>query len=306
MKLDNLEIFVTKNKNPGKGGRYFIFVKLTTTCGIIGYGEVYAGSVAPQSMKSIISDVFERHMYNENPYNIEIMFRRAYSSGFSQRPDPTIIGAFSGLEIACWDILGKSLNQPIHNLLGGKVRKSLRSYTYLYPKISQDSNEFYTSAALSSEAAAKAVKMGFTALKFDPAGPYTIFGGHQPTLKDLNSSKSFGSTIRETIGERADLLFGTHGQFTPSGAIRLAQSLERFNPLWFEEPIPPEAQEICKQSLKIQRYQLQLEKDLQQNTNFQKYYDLEQPQFSSLLLVELAVFGKLKKFQQLQKFLEPS
>lgn len=241
MKLDNLEIFVTKNKNPGKGGRYFIFVKLTTTCGIIGYGEVYAGSVAPQSMKSIISDVFERHMYNENPYNIEIMFRRAYSSGFSQRPDPTIIGAFSGLEIACWDILGKSLNQPIHNLLGGKVRKSLRSYTYLYPKISQDSNEFYTSPALSSEAAAKAVEMGFTALKFDPAGPYTIFGGHQPTLKDLNLSKSFCSTIRETIGERADLLFGTHGQFTPSGAIRLAQSLERFNPLWFEEPIPPES-----------------------------------------------------------------
>ena len=250
MKLDNLEIFVTNNKTPGKGGNYFIFVKITTKCGIVGYGEVYATAVAPQTMQSVIEDVFERHMHDENPHNIELMFRRAYSSGFSQRPDPTIIGAFSGLEIACWDILGKSLNQPIYNLLGGKIRNQLRSYTYLYPEANQDSTEFYASPELSSEAAAKAVEMGFTAVKFDPAGPYTIFGGHQPTLQDLTLSKSFCSLIRKTVGEEADLLFGTHGQFTPSGAIRLAQNLEQYNPLWFEEPIPPESprnmQEVAK------------------------------------------------------------
>ena len=98
MKLDNLEIFITRNKTPGKGGKYFIFVKLITKCGVIGYGEVYAAAVHPQTMKAVIVDVFQRHMHNENPQNIEIMFRRAYSSGFSQRPDPTIIGAFSGLD----------------------------------------------------------------------------------------------------------------------------------------------------------------------------------------------------------------
>jgi len=62
------------------------------------------------------------------------MFRRAYSSGFTQRPDPTVMGAFSGLEIACWDILGKARNRPVHALLGGKMNDRIRSYTYLYPE----------------------------------------------------------------------------------------------------------------------------------------------------------------------------
>ncbi|MBT4132870.1 MAG: mandelate racemase/muconate lactonizing enzyme family protein, partial [Rhodobacterales bacterium] len=108
MKLKDLEVFIVKNPPPGWGGRYFIFVKLTTDNGIIGYGEVYSASVGPKAMEVIINDVFERHMMNENPENIEMMFRRTYSSGFTQRPDLSIIGAFSGLEIACWDILGKA------------------------------------------------------------------------------------------------------------------------------------------------------------------------------------------------------
>jgi L-alanine-DL-glutamate epimerase-like enolase superfamily enzyme len=241
MQLEALEIFITKNQPPGHGGKYFIFVKLTTRCGLIGYGEVYASSIHPAAMAVVIKDVFQRHMRYENPCNVELMFRRVYSSGFSQRPDPTIIGAFSGLEIACWDIIGKSLNQPICNLLGGKVRASLRSYTYLYPKEKQLDTEFYRSPALSAEAAEEAINKGFTAIKFDPAGPYTIFDGHQPSLADLDLSEQFCETIRSKIGNRADLLFGTHGQFTPSGAIRLSQRLEKYDPLWFEEPIPPDS-----------------------------------------------------------------
>lgn len=240
MKLHDLKIFITKNKTPERGGKFFIFVKLTTRCGIIGYGEVYSSSVHPTVTENIIIDVFDRHMCGENPHNVEIMFRRAYSSGFSQRPDPTVMGAFSGLEIACWDIVGKSLNQPIHNLLGGKVRERLRAYTYLYPNANQSEAEFYTSHALSCESAQKAIEMGFTAIKFDPAGPYTIFGGHQPTLHDLELSEKFCASLRKTVGNKADLLFGTHGQFTSSGAIRMAQRLEKYDPLWFEEPVPPD------------------------------------------------------------------
>ena len=241
MQLNDLEIFITNNQTPGRGGKYFIFVKLVTVCGIVGYGEVYASSLHPKTMEIIINDIFQRYMYNENPHNIEIMFRRVYSSGFSQRPDPTMMGAFSGLEIACWDIVGKSLNQPIYNLLGGKVRTSLRSYTYLYPEGTQSETEFYSSASLSAEAALSAINKGFTAIKFDPAGPYTIFDGHQPSLTDLDLSEEFCRSIRSKIGSEADLLFGTHGQFTPSGAIRLARRLEKYDPLWFEEPIPPDS-----------------------------------------------------------------
>ena len=254
MQLDYLEIFNTKNLNPGRGGQYFIFVKLITKCGIVGYGEVYASTVPPKVMKAVIEDVFGRHMYNEDPSNIEIMFRRVYSSGFSQRPDPTVMGAFSGLEIACWDIIGKAFNAPIWKLLGGKVRERLRSYTYLYPKPGQQPDDFYASSALSTNAALEAVEAGFTAIKFDPAGPYTIFNGHQPSLDNMARSEKFCESIRSEIGNKADILFGTHGQFTPSGAIRLAKKIEPFDPLWFEEPIPPGSSQnmhIVAQNTKI-------------------------------------------------------
>ena len=166
--------------------RYWIFTKLITDCGFVGYGEVYASSVSPEVMTAVIRDVFERHMLNENPENIELMFRRAYSSGFTQRPDLTVMGAFSGLEIACWDILGKSRNRPIYALLGGKMNQRIRAYTYLYPLPHHDLYKFWTSPDLAAEAALEAVNNGYTAVKFDPAGPYTLRGGHQPAMTDLS------------------------------------------------------------------------------------------------------------------------
>ncbi|MFQ3354700.1 MAG: galactonate dehydratase [Paracoccaceae bacterium] len=240
MKLTDLEVFVVAPPAPGWGGRYWIFTKVTTRSGIVGYGEVYASAVAPDVMVSVIEDVFNRHMFGENPENIELMFRRAYSSGFTQRPDPTIMGAFSGLEIACWDILGKSRGRPVWALLGGKMNDRIRAYTYLYPLPHHDIMEFWTSPDLAAEAAIEAVNQGYTAVKFDPAGPYTLRGGHHPAMADISQSVAFCKAIREAVGDKADLLFGTHGQFTTSGAIRLAKAIEPYSPLWFEEPIPPD------------------------------------------------------------------
>ena len=240
MKLQELEIFVVGTPPPGWGGRYWIFVKLTTDTGIVGYGEVYAASVGPEAMRAVITDVFERHMLGENPENIELMFRRAYSSGFTQRPDLTVMGAFSGLEIACWDILGKAHDRPVYALLGGMMNERVRSYTYLYPLPHHDLNDFWTSADLAAETAVAMVELGFTAVKFDPAGPYTLRGGHHPAMGDIEASVQFCRKIREAVGDKADLLFGTHGQFNTAGAIRLGQKLEEFSPLWFEEPIPPD------------------------------------------------------------------
>ena len=240
MKLTDLEVFVVGNPPPGWGGRYFIFVKLTTSNGISGYGEVYAAAVGPQAMQAVIEDVFARHMLGENPENTELMFRRAYSSGFTQRPDPTVMGAFSGLEIACWDILGKAHERPAYALLGGLMNERIRSYSYLYPMAQHDLNAFWNDPQMAAESAAEMIELGFTAVKFDPAGPYTLRGGHQPALRDIERSVAFCRSIREAVGDKADLLIGTHGQFTTAGAIRLARRLEPFDPLWFEEPCPPD------------------------------------------------------------------
>lgn len=240
MKLTDLEILTVAPPPPGWGGRYWTFVKLTTSNGITGWGEVYAAAVGPTAMAAVIEDVFARHMLGESPENIELMFRRAYSAGFSQRPDPTVMGAFSGLEIACWDILGKARNRPVWALLGGMMNERVRSYTYLYPAPGQDHAAFWVSPERAAEAAAAAVAQGFTAVKFDPAGPYTIRGGHMPAMSDITRSVAFCAAIREAVGDRADLLFGTHGQFSTAGAIRLGQMLEPYSPLWYEEPVPPD------------------------------------------------------------------
>ncbi len=240
MHLRDLDIIITAPPAPGWGGRYWILVKLTTDDGITGWGECYATSIGAQAMRTVIEDVFARHMEGENPENIELMFRRVYSSGFTQRPDLTVIGAWSGLEIACWDILGKARDRPVWALLGGRMNDRVRGYTYLYPLPHHDMAGFWTGPDMAAESAADCIARGYTAVKFDPAGPYTLRGGHMPGMRDIDLSVRFCEAVRDVVEDRADLLFGTHGQFSTAGAIRLAKALEPYDPLWFEEPVPPD------------------------------------------------------------------
>jgi 2-dehydro-3-deoxyphosphogalactonate aldolase len=122
------------------------------------------------------------------------------------------------------------------------VHERLRAYSYLYTQ-DGDSADVYTDPALAAERAAEYVARGFTVLKFDPAGPYSAFDPRHPDLEALERSEAYVQAVRDAVGSRCDLLFGTHGQFTPAGAIRLARRLERFDPLWLEEPVPPESPE---------------------------------------------------------------
>ncbi len=248
MKLDRIETFVVENAPPRHGGRYFIFVKLVTACGIVGYGEIYCATFGPHLVTEMAEDVFRRQFEGEDPHHIERLWHKTYGAGYTQRADVTVMGVFSGLEMACWDIIGKAADKPVYQLLGGKVHERLRSYTYLYPAegdVYPDPYRpnVYNDPGLAADAAQKAVQQGFTAVKFDPAGAYTIYDGHQPSLEDLDRSEAFCRAIREAVGTKADLLFGTHGQFTVSGAKRLARRLEPYDPLWFEEPVPPESPE---------------------------------------------------------------
>jgi 2-dehydro-3-deoxyphosphogalactonate aldolase len=134
MKIQDLEVFIVGNPPPTFGGRYFIFVKLTTDNGITGIGEVYDAAFSAKAMKVMIEDVFESHIQGMDPFHLEKMFKNVYGRGYSQRPNPTLTAVIAGFEIAMWDIKGKALDKPIYELLGGKVHEKLRSYTYLYPK----------------------------------------------------------------------------------------------------------------------------------------------------------------------------
>jgi len=168
--IADVETFVVANPPPAFGGRYFVFVKLTTDDGIVGIGEAYSAAFRPHVVSAGIEDLADQYLLGEDPFHIERFWRRAYSRGFSQRPDPTLLGAVSALEMACWDIVGKAVDKPVYELLGGRVHEALRGYTYLYPRDS-DSTDVYLDPVLAAERAADEVERGFTALKFDPAGP---------------------------------------------------------------------------------------------------------------------------------------
>ena len=114
MKLKKIRTFVVGNPPPHFGERYLIFVKLITDKDIAGYGEVYSVPFHPNVVSKMIEDVFERYVKDKDPFKIEKLWRTIYSSGYTQRPDVSLLGIISGIEMACWDIIGKELNKPIY------------------------------------------------------------------------------------------------------------------------------------------------------------------------------------------------
>ena len=150
MKIVDLKTFVVGNPPPGFGGRYFLFVKLVTDDGIEGIGEVYADTFGAHTMARMVTDVFERHVLGMDPFHIEALWRKVYGTGYTLRPDVSLMGVLSGIEIALWDIVGKATGKPVYELLGGKVHERLRSYTYIYPE-GDETTAIYHDAELSAQ-----------------------------------------------------------------------------------------------------------------------------------------------------------
>lgn len=244
MLLKDIETFATVPPN-GIGGSFWVLVKITTDDGISGIGECYGIPVSADIACCMVEDTFERFIAGTDPHQVETMFRRVYSAGFTQRPDVSMMGVFSGIEMAIWDILGKAANQPVYNLLGGRFHERLRTYSYIYPARAdvipgKECGDVYHEGDAAAERALDYLKAGFTAIKQDPAGPYSFQGGRELSLKELARSEYSVKRLREAVEDKADILFGTHGQMTTSSAVRLAKRIEPYDPLWFEEPCPPD------------------------------------------------------------------
>ena len=239
MKIADYKTFVVETPPPHFGGPYWIFIKLTTDDGIVGFGEAYSLPFGPQVVVHMLADVCERYVVGADPFKIERLWRLVYTSSYTGHPDLSLMGVLSAIEMACWDLVGKALDKPVYELLGGRVHERLRSYTYLYPEAG-DETDVYLDPGLAAERAVEYVGEGFTAVKFDPVGPRSAFDPRQLSLEALDRTEQFMKSIREAVGKHCDLLLGTHGQMTTSSAIRLARRMEPYDPLWFEEPVPPE------------------------------------------------------------------
>ena len=248
MKIVAAKPLVVATPRPHRGGRTWVFVKLTTDDGIDGVGEVYKAPFHPLTVARMVEDVAETYLLGTDPFQIERLWRSVYyGEGYErhdhhQHPDHAVIGVLSAIEMACWDIMGKALNQPVYNLLGGRYHDKLRSYTYLWPAPGDTSRRpTHTDPEAAVASALAHLEEGFTALKFDPL--IDVMGWRdprEPPLDRLDNAERVVRAVREAVGSKADILIGTHGQSTTSGTIRFARRVERYDPLWIEEPVPPE------------------------------------------------------------------
>ncbi len=135
----------------------------------------------------------------------------------------------SAVEIACWDIVGKALGQPIWRLLGGKCRDSVPAYANGWYTVEREPKLF-------AEKAREVVQKGYRALKFDPFGG----GGLELSRQERRLAVSLVEAVRDALGPEVDLFIEAHGRFSPSTSVAMARELERFEPAWYEEPVPPE------------------------------------------------------------------
>ena len=203
MIIKDFETFVVGNPPPRFGGRYFIFVKLVTDSGVVGYGEAYCATFGAKTVEAMLRDTAERFVVGRDPFHIEALWRSIYGAGYNLRPDVSLMAVLSALEMACWDIIGKECGKPVYELLGGQVHEKLRTYTYIYPDQGDvypdedDAEHVYVNPERAAERALRYVEQGFTALKFDPAGAYTVFDGGMPTGSELERSEAFMRTLRE-------------------------------------------------------------------------------------------------------------
>ena len=210
----------------------WVFVKVYTDEGIDGVGE----ATLEYKEKALIGAVehIREYLVGKDPRQIELHWHDIYRDAY-WRGGAVLMSALSAVEMALWDILGKSLGVPVYQLLGGRANDKVRIYV----------NGWFSGAKKPEEFAAcakAAMERGVTALKWDPFGKaYLTLSG-----AELDNALACVAAVREAVGNRVDLLIEGHGRFDVPTGIRIAKELEQFRPMWFEEPVPPDNLEALK------------------------------------------------------------
>jgi len=235
VRVTAIDTLVVDNVPKYAGGRKFLFIALMTDEGIVGLGERVSGNASDlRPQISLLKSLAEQFVIGQNPFHIEKMWQRMFALQHDFRhPSMDSTPAISAIEMALWDIVGKATNQPIYNLLGGRCHEKLRAYAYM------PSEGVWENPAKAGDIARQLVEAGFSACKIDPFMPLFPLPRDIP-LKDLKHAASIFRYIREAVGDELEVAIGTHGQFSTAGAIRAAKVFEEYEPMWFEEPVPPE------------------------------------------------------------------
>ncbi len=210
----------------------WVFIKVYTDDGIDGVGE----ATLEYKEKALLGAVehIKEYLVGKNPFEIEKHWHAIYRDAY-WRGGPVLMSALSAVECALWDILGKSLNVPVYQLLGGKVNEKARIYVNGWFAGAKTPKEF-------GEKAKAAVARGVTAMKWDPFGKNYL----EISNRDLNTALECVGEVRAAVGNDVELLIEGHGRFNIPTGIQIAKELEPFKPKFFEEPVPPDNLDALK------------------------------------------------------------
>jgi galactonate dehydratase len=205
------------------------FVKVTTDDGIVGWGEAFTHHDRERATAVMIEEL-ARYLIGRDPFQIKYFTEIAFNDGAARRSSLEFYSALAGLEIALWDIVGKALDQPVYNLLGGPVRDKFYVYANGWAFGCKTPDDF-------ARAAEKTAQAGFTAMKF-----YCLTGPARTFIsaKQENDAVAAVRAVRDAVGPDINLMVDLSRKLSPYHAVRLAERLEEFNLYWFEEPCTAE------------------------------------------------------------------
>ena len=211
----------------GTEWRNLTIVKVETDDGLVGVGECRALN-RTDGVLGYLSEAAPRYILGEDPFNVEALVARMFREDFGRAGEITqTVTAL--LEVACWDIIGKALDQPVYKLLGGAVRHQIKGYANGWYTGERTPDEFHA-------AAKRVLDKGYKALKFDPFGA----GFYEMERDEKNYVIGLVEAVRDAVGPDVEILIEMHGRFNPVTAVEFARELARFKPSWLEEPVPPE------------------------------------------------------------------
>ncbi len=222
MRITNVETFVL-----GTNWRNLVFVKLTTDEGVTGIGEASLTNLE-DAVVGYIGAAARNNIIGSDPFNIEDLWQRMFRNDF-WRGGVVAYTGISAVEIACWDIVGKTLGVPCWKIMGGQAQGKLKAYANGWYQVE------HTPEAIAG-ATKKVLARGYKALKLDPFGA----GGYELSREEFLNSIAIIEAVRSEVGPDIEILVEMHGRFSPTTAIRISEALEPFMPTFVEEPVPPE------------------------------------------------------------------
>ena len=211
----------------GTPWRNLTYVLVRTDEGLTGVGETRMLG-RTDALTGYLREAEANHVAGSDPFATEDLVRRMKYGDYG-RAGEVVMSGIACVEMACWDIKGQALGVPVWQLLGGSVNERVKAYANGWYTVERTPEAFH-------RAARRVVERGYRALKLDPFGTGRYELDHDETVRSL----SLVEAVRDAIGPECELLVEMHGRFSPATAVRLAGELERFQPGWLEEPVPPE------------------------------------------------------------------